>query len=326
MLASVTGERFRATQQASYGLLVMVAKIACIIFSIEIAIMFVLSLWDLRGLGVAVDVLDPVTLTLVATPIIYLWVARPFAQAARAANTRLEQQLKDSQLLLEMNERLRASLLETSEMAAETHEKILQKIGGELHDGPAQLLTYTLLQLDRLTPVAALAREQMITVDLEKFRRVLSDTLCEVRAISTGLSLPELATTSIDETITLAIRRHEELTGAKVQLTLHAMPRVISLNQKICTYRFIQEALANSTKHAHAKTHRVDARGGAQIQICVQDDGDGFTPEKSNGRGLGLTGMRARLQALGGRLEVQSAPGQGARVTASFSLETGQAA
>jgi signal transduction histidine kinase len=322
----VSAETFKATQQASYGLLVMVAQIALIIFSIEVAIMAALSHWDFRGLGMAVDVLDPVTLTLLASPIIYLWVARPFAQAAREANAALKQQLEDSQHLLDQNEKLRVSLQETSEMAAETHEKILQKIGGELHDGPAQLLTYMLLQLDRLAPVAELARDRKMQTDVEKFRRVLSDTLREVRAISTGLSLPELATTSIDETIALAIRRHEELTGAKVQLSLDPLPRAITLNQKICTYRFIQEALANSNKHAQAGTQLVSARGGAQIVISVEDDGQGFTPEKAIGRGLGLTGMRARLQALGGRLDVQSAPGKGARVTASFSLETGQAA
>jgi signal transduction histidine kinase len=322
----VTREQFLSTGELSLGLLVMVGKIALIIFSIEIAIMISLSLWDVRGLGVAVNVLDPVTLTLLASPIIYLWVARPFAEAARAANAQLARQLKESRQLLELNERLRASLQETSEMAAETHEKILQKIGGELHDGPAQLLTYALLQLDRLAPVAAAARDLKSPVDLEKIRRVLSDTLHEVRAISTGLSLPELAAATVDETITLAIRRHEELTGTKVLVTLHEMPRAVSLNQKIFAYRFVQEALANANKHAHARTQHVCAYGGAQVVISVEDDGQGFTPDRANGRGLGLPGMRARLQALGGRLDVRSAPGQGAKVTASFGLETGHAA
>jgi hypothetical protein len=78
----VTREQFLSTGELSLGLLVMVGKIALVIFSIEIAIMISLSLWDVRGLGVAVNVLDPVTLTLLASPIIYLWVARPFAEAA----------------------------------------------------------------------------------------------------------------------------------------------------------------------------------------------------------------------------------------------------
>ncbi len=314
------------TQQTGFALLVMVAKIACIDFSIEALIMQVIGLMGIHNLGPVVDFLDPLTLTLLSSPITYVWVVRPFAKAARDANAKVSQQLEESRLLLEQNERLTASLQQATEATADMHEKILQKIGGELHDGPAQLLTYILLQLDRLTPVAAMAKDQKIPADLEKFRRVINDTLSEVRAISTGLSLPELATTSIDDTITLAIRRHEELTGAKVQVSFDQMPSVISLNQKICTYRFIQEALANANRHAHAQTSHVKARGGSRMEITVQDDGQGFTPENAIGRGLGLTGMRARLQALGGQLDVQSAPGQGARVTASFSLETGQAA
>ena len=311
------------SQQTGFALLVMVAKIACIDFSIEALIMQVLSFTDAEKLGSIVNFLDPLTLTLLSSPLTYVWVVRPFARAAREAKS---QQLEETRLLLEQNERLRQSLQQASEASADMHEKILQKIGGELHDGPAQLLTYVLLQLDRLAPVAAMAKDQKIPVDLEKFRRVMNDTLSEVRAISTGLSLPELATTSIGETITLAIRRHEELTGTMVTVSLDRLPSVISLNQKICTYRFIQEALANSSKHAHARTRHVMAHGGARMQITVQDDGQGFTPEVSIGRGLGLTGMRARLQAVGGHLDVESAPGQGARVTASFGLEQGQAA
>jgi signal transduction histidine kinase len=325
-MSMVLHEHLKTTHAVSLGLLAMVAKIAVIIFSIEIAIMVALSRFDLSGIGVTVEVLDPATLTLIASPIIYLWVARPFAEAAREANAKLEQQLEDTRLLLEQNEKLRSSLQQTSEQAAESHEKLLQRISGELHDGPAQYLTYTLLQLDRLAPVADLARKQNIPVDIEKFRRAMSDTLREVRAISIGLSLPELAAASVDDTITLAIRRHEELTGVKVQVALDRMPQSITLNQKVCTYRFVQEALANSSKHGNARQQRVQAEGGMRMRITVEDDGDGFTPEASIGRGLGLTGMRARLQALGGRLDVDSAPGRGARVTASFSLETGHAA
>lgn len=131
-------------QWPSFELTAMVAKIACIIFLIEALIMLVLSQVDIRDFEVYVDVLDATTLALVASPIIYLSVTWPFADAAREANTKLTQQLEESRLLLEQNEKLRVSLQQTSESSAEIHERMLQKIGAELHDGPAQLLTYTL--------------------------------------------------------------------------------------------------------------------------------------------------------------------------------------
>jgi len=307
-------------------LAIMVAKIACIEFSIEILIMFGLRLSHLPNDWIIVDILDATTFTMLAIPIVYWWVARPFAEAAREANEKLARQLQESQQLLRQNETLRASLQSTSESSAEIHERMLQKIGAELHDGPAQLLSYTLLQLDRLAPVVELAHENNINVDLEKMRRVLGDTMQEVRAISTGLSLPELAAATIDETIGLAIRRHEDLTGTKVIVSLSGLPARTSLKQKICTYRFVQEALSNALRHGQARTQVVEATGGSQISITVQDDGLGFAPEKLDGRGLGLSGMRARVQALGGHLDLQSTPGQGTRVTASFGLEEGVAA
>ena len=310
------------------GLLTMFAKIACIDFSMELLIMLVLSQGGvIHDVALTTDLLDSATLTLLSSPLIYALVVRPFALATREANTKLELQLLESQRLLEQNEKLRVSLQVASESTSETHEKILQKIGAELHDGPAQLLTYTLLQLNRLAPLVEQAKKRKkIIVDLEKMQRITGEALREVRAISTGLSLPELASASMNETIALAVRRHVELSGAKVEVTLAELPAAASLSQKICTYRFVQEALANALKHSHAKMRRVLAEGGPQLSITVEDDGDGFDLQSTNGSGLGLTGMRARLQALGGHLDVRSAPGKGTRVTAVFSHEQGQLA
>ena len=112
-----------------------------------------------------------------------------------------------------------------------------------------------------------------------------------------------MAAASIDETIALAIWRHEDLTGTKVTVMLSDLPAMTSLKQKICTYRFVQEALSNALRHGRAQTQLVEAKCGSQMSITVEDDGLGFVPDQLSGRGLGLTGMRARVQALGGRLD-----------------------
>ena len=315
-------------RQSRKKLLIMFGMIACIDFSIELLIMLVLSRAGIiTDVSFATNLLDPLVLTLLSSPLIYLLVVRPFALAAREANGRLQAQLEESRHLLEQNEKLRASLQAAGESTAETHEKILQRIGADLHDGPAQLLTYTLLQMNRLAPLVELAKKKKkITVDLDKMCRVTGEALREVRAISTGLSLPELSATSISETIALAVRRHEELTGSKVEMNLRALPASASLSQKICSYRFVQEALSNALKHGQSKTRCVKAQGGSEISITVQDDGLGFDPASLGRAGLGLTGMRARLQALGGHLDVQSAPGHGTRVTATFNPAAGRPA
>ena len=74
------------SQQTGFALLVMVAKIACIDLSIEALIMQVLSFTNAEKLGSIVNFLDPLTLTLLSSPLTYVWVVRPFARAAREAH------------------------------------------------------------------------------------------------------------------------------------------------------------------------------------------------------------------------------------------------
>jgi signal transduction histidine kinase len=82
----------------------------------------------------------------------------------------------------------------------------------------------------------------------------------------------------------------------------------------VTVLRCAQEGLANVRKHSAAATVtvRLDYRPGA-VRLCVSDDGAGFDPARE--RGLGLGGMRNRVAAAGGTLEVRSSPGSGATLT-----------
>ena len=86
-------------------------------------------------------------------------------------------------------------------------------------------------------------------------------------------------------------------------------------------YRFLQEALNNVSKHAHA--HRVQVRlesMDGMIQLVVEDDGAGFDPEgwagHRSGMGIGLIGMRERIEQLQGHLESRLAARAGHRLVA----------
>jgi len=77
-------------------------------------------------------------------------------------------------------------------------------------------------------------------------------------------------------------------------------------------FRIAQEALTNVARHAGAKrvVVRLEARG-AEIFLTIRDDGRGLPPAGSEGRGLGLIGMRARARSAGGDATVRSRPGEG---------------
>jgi signal transduction histidine kinase len=78
----------------------------------------------------------------------------------------------------------------------------------------------------------------------------------------------------------------------------------------------LQEALTNVARHAHAKNVWVELRRDQEdVCLIVEDDGVGLENHAGNdGRGLGLLGLQERLGLLGGRLEVETAAGQGTRL------------
>ncbi|MGI9641569.1 MAG: sensor histidine kinase, partial [Acidimicrobiia bacterium] len=80
----------------------------------------------------------------------------------------------------------------------------------------------------------------------------------------------------------------------------------------VVTYRVCQEALANVAKHADASRIEVVVQGGSdRVSMTVRDDGVGFDPAAAQGGTLGLATMTERVDEIGGRLDVVSAPGEG---------------
>ena len=89
-------------------------------------------------------------------------------------------------------------------------------------------------------------------------------------------------------------------------------PVALSPVCELTVFRLVQESLNNIAKHAQASQVTVTlAPEGAQVQVQVQDNGVGFDPAAVGSARHGLVGMRYRVQAEGGRLLVNAAPGQG---------------
>ena len=89
----------------------------------------------------------------------------------------------------------------------------------------------------------------------------------------------------------------------------------LSLTVKQELYRIAQEALHNTVKHAHAsKVDLVLHRTSNAVILEVRDDGVGFDPLGSFPGHLGLRSMQERVSNLGGRLQIESAPGQGTHI------------
>jgi signal transduction histidine kinase len=226
--------------------------------------------------------------------------------------------------LLSQNRELHERVRRAAGSVATLNERFLRRIGSELHDGPAQDLGLALLKLDALIGRGEQDQSRSGFVEeLTSIESSLKNAQKEVRAISTGLSLPQLAELSLPETVIRAVRAHERRTGSRVKLDVARLPEHAALPVKITVYRVIQESLNNSYRHAGGANQQIRAfMDGDLLALEVSDEGLGFVPQPSatfNGH-LGLAGMRERVESLGGTFSVKSEPGKGTMVTARLAL------
>ncbi len=230
----------------------------------------------------------------------------------------LENRVGELSELLAQNEGLHARLQRASHRTAEINEHYLRRISADLHDGPAQLLALALLRLDSLKPLAENAKHGGgDAIDLDAIHSSLSEAIDEIREICAGLTLPYLDKLTVRQVLQQVAAAHERRTGTNVSLQTDSTPESLSRSLKICIFRFVQEALNNSYRHADGVGQEVRCKfDGKSIEVSVSDKGRGFDIVKLSGaEGLGLPGLRERVESLGGTVEIDSLPESGTRLT-----------
>jgi len=196
-----------------------------------------------------------------------------------------------------------------------------RRIARELHDGVGQNLTALKLRLHELQ--SALAPDQTALHDgLTQALALCGDTLEDTRELSRLLRPPILDDLGLASALRWLARSHDGRGGARVELELGELPELDGELQTLL-FRTAQEALANTSRHANAQQIRLSLqRQGEELRLQVHDDGCGCDPAAALASGgNGLSGMRERLRLYGGRLDLDSAPGQGLRLSARVPLD-----
>jgi signal transduction histidine kinase len=111
--------------------------------------------------------------------------------------------------------------------------------------------------------------------------------------------------------------------GQAVDFSVDGQPAALATDAQLAVYRLVQEALTNTMKHAPAGARAAVALsyGSHSLELRIDDDGAGEPSVDRWRAGRGVSGMRARVQALGGQLETGPRPGSGWRVTARLPLD-----
>jgi PAS domain S-box-containing protein len=186
------------------------------------------------------------------------------------------------------------------------------RIARDLHDGVLQDLSYTAAAMGLImleVEGTNLAEELQSAIDaVRRAARGLRDAVNDLRLEAEGgRSLPELVESLVQRNRAMA-------RGCEISLEVgEGFPAAPSGEVGIQLLRVIQEALTNARRHSGAKNVSVTLhREAGDLVAEISDDGRGFEPETSSG--VGLSSMRERGAALGGRLESESEAGCGTRV------------
>jgi signal transduction histidine kinase len=263
--------------------------------------------------------LSTALITIAMMSVLFLVVARG-SRTIDEQRVALTERISQLSELLQQNRLLRTRVERAARNATEDNERHMRRLGYDLHDGIAQLIGLALLRLDRVQGT------DQDRDNLKKIQKALSDAISDIRNLYRGLLLPEVQNFTLKEALIFMIRQHERRTGSSVTCNIADLPDEAPQFVKIALCRFVQEGLNNAFKHADGKDQRVGATwDGETVTIEVADKGPGMTAtrESAGDGGLGLVGLRDRMESIGGELIVKAAPGSGTRLLASLPLGSG---
>jgi len=198
-----------------------------------------------------------------------------------------------------------------------TEERERRRIAHDLHDSVGQTLAFSgreLRSLKKSVPAQAAKGLQDVIHQLDA-------AVKQTRTLSFNLSPSTLYDLGFEDAVEELTERFAEDRKMQCRFENSDEPKPLSDTVKILLYRSIRELLINVAKHAKARSARVClARDNNDIRVVVEDNGKGFDPailrDKAGRReGFGLFSIRERLISVGGRFEVESAKGQGAKFT-----------
>jgi signal transduction histidine kinase len=201
------------------------------------------------------------------------------------------------------NAESKAELTASRARIVATGDEARRHIERDLHDGVQQRLVSLSLDLRALEELGD-GRTDLLQPELSRIGEGLIGALDDLREISHGIHPAILSEGGLRPALSTLARR----SAVPVELDIRGRTRLPE-PVEVGMYYVVSEALTNVAKHAQASVVQVDLETeGGMTRLCVRDDGVGGADP---GRGSGLVGLRDRVEALGGRIEITSPPGRG---------------
>jgi len=240
----------------------------------------------------------------------------------QAVETALKLSEREQTQLLDQSRSMQEQLRHLSRQVLQAQEDERKRISRELHDVIAQTLTGINVRLASLKK-GATRKPGEFGRELALAQELVENSVNIVHQFARELRPAVLDDLGLIPALHSFLKSFTAQTGVHTHLTAFAGVEHLDADRRTVLYRVAQEALTNVSRHAQAS--RVDVaiqKSSSGICMKIQDNGKSFSVagkiKAKSGKRLGLIGMRERLEMVGGRFEITSAPGQGTTVTAEM--------
>lgn len=207
-------------------------------------------------------------------------------------------------------------------------EEERKRMAREIHDGPAQTLANLVLRTEIAERMLMKQEFQLVQEELMELKSQVRSGLEEIRKIIFNLRPMALDDLGLVPTLRKFVQDFEEKT--KIRAVFETAGRELRMPSAMeaAVYRLVQEAFSNALKHASPTYVSLEIKFyPKRILITIQDNGVGFDVEQTMARSkknshYGLIGMNERVELLNGKMDIQSARGQGTKISISIPVST----
>ena len=227
----------------------------------------------------------------------------------------------------ESEEKIRTYQEQLQSLASElslTEERERRRLATVLHDHIAQLLVVAKGKFEKLQE-STLFRS--LAKPMDEIRKLIEESIRYTRSLVFELSPPILYDLGFEPAMEWLAEHMEQQYGLVVTVEDDDQPKPLDNEARVLLFRAVRELLFNVLKHAQASCTKVYInRVGEHLRLIVEDNGVGFAADKlsaASGKieGFGLFSIRERLNYFGGRMEIESDPGEVTRVILTLPLQ-----
>ncbi len=232
--------------------------------------------------------------------------------ALREANAQLESEVAERRKVEDALRRSRQELRALASHLESVREQERTDIAREIHDELGQALTALKMDVHWVGQRVGDA-QPAVGPKVTAMSKMVDATIHAVRRISSQLRPKLLDDLGLSAAIEWQAREFERRSGVACGIRSEPDDIVLDPARSTALFRICQETLTNVARHAGASRVDVVLREcEGDLEMRIADDGKGIDPEQvSDGRSLGIVGMRERVRSLGGRLEISGDPGRG---------------